>query len=62
MGKRRKDQDPPPEMRSVILRIPPEMLATLGAMADKRKISRNTMILTTLAKALRGKRTKETQG
>ena len=61
MGKRRTDQDPPPEMRQIILRIPPDMLATLGAMADKRKISRNTMILATLAKALRRK-TKEVQG
>ena len=61
MGKRRIDQDPPPEMRSVILRIPPELLATLGAMTDKRKISRNTMILAILTKALRRK-TKEVQG
>jgi len=61
MGRRRKDQEQPPEMRQIILRIPPDMLATLGAMADKRKISRNTMILATLAKALRRK-TKEVQG
>ena len=61
MGRRRKDQEQPPEMRQIILRIPPDMLATLGAMADKRKISRNTMILATLAKALRRKTKEATQ-
>lgn len=62
MGKRRIDQDAPPPTRGVLLRISPELLTTLGAMADKRKISRNALMVAILTKALRGKRKEEAKG
>lgn len=57
MGRRRKDEPPPPPSAQIHVRIPISILEALGMMADKKKQSRNTVIVTLLAKALRGKRT-----
>jgi metal-responsive CopG/Arc/MetJ family transcriptional regulator len=61
MARPRKDAPPSPPTQVVHLRIPLTLVTELGAMADKKKQSRNHVIVTLLAKALRRK-TKEVQG
>ena len=51
MTRRLKDAPTPPPMQSVHVRIPVRILATVGALADKKKQSRNTVIVEMLAKA-----------
>jgi hypothetical protein len=51
MGRRRKDAPPTPPIQSVHVRIPLPMLRIVGALADKKKQSRNTIIVDILAKA-----------
>lgn len=61
MARPRKDAPPPTPTQSVHVRIPLRLIEALGEMADKKKQSRNVVIVALLAKALRGKR-KEVQG
>lgn len=55
MARPRKDAPPPPPTQSVHLRLPLAILATVGAVADKKKQSRNTVIVALITKALRRK-------
>lgn len=55
MARPRKDAPPPPQTQSVHLRLPLAILATVGAVADKKKQSRNTVIVALITKALRRK-------
>lgn len=61
MARPRKDAPPPTPTQSVHVRLPLRLIEALGEIADKKKQSRNIVIVTLLAKALRGKR-KEVQG
>lgn len=51
MARRRKDAPTPPKTQSVHVRIPLRILATVGTLADRKKQSRNTVIVDILAKA-----------
>lgn len=55
MARPRKDAPPAPPTQSVHLRLPLAILATVGAVADKKKQSRNTVIVALITKALRRK-------
>ena len=55
MARPRKDAPPPAAVQSVHIRLPLSLLATLGAVADKKKQSRNTVIVALITKALRRK-------
>lgn len=61
MARPRKDAPPPPPTQSVHVRLPLSIIEVLGEMATKKKQSRNTVVVSVLTKALRGKR-KEVQG
>ena len=61
MARPRKDAPPPPPTQSVHVRIPLRLIEALGEMADKKKQSRNVIIVTLLAKALRRKTKEATQ-
>lgn len=51
MARRRKDAPPATPSQSVHIRIPLRILATVGTLADKKKQSRNTVIVDILTKA-----------
>lgn len=61
MARPRKDAPPPVPTQSVHVRLPLSIIEVLGEMATKKKQSRNTVVVSVLTKALRGKR-KEVQG
>jgi len=61
MARPRKDAPPPPPTQSVHVRIPLSLITQLGDMATKKKQSRNIIIVTLLAKALRRKTKEATQ-
>ena len=58
MARHRKDAPPPAPTQSVHVRLPLSLITQLGEIADKKKQSRNVVIVALLAKALRRK-TKE---
>ena len=59
MARPRKDAQPAPPTQSIHLRIPLDILEVLGKVADKKKQSRNHVIVTLLAKATTPKAKKE---
>jgi len=61
MARPRKDAPPPPPTQSVHVRLPLSIIEVLGDMATKKKQSRNTVVVSVLTKALRGKRKEATQ-
>ena len=61
MARPRKDAPPPTPTQSVHVRLPLSIIEVLGEMATKKKQSRNTVVVSVLTKALRGKRKEATQ-
>ena len=61
MARPRKDAPPPPPTQSVHLRIPLDIVEALGKVADKKKQSRNQVMVTLLTKATAPKAKKETK-
>jgi hypothetical protein len=55
MGKRRIDQTPPPLRKRILLDVPVDIIGVLNAMADKKGISRNMVIVQLLARATKAK-------
>jgi len=51
MGKRRIDQTPPSPRKRILLDVPVDIIGVLNAMADKKGISRNMVIVQLLARA-----------
>ena len=61
MARPRKDAPPPPPTQSVHLRIPLDIVEALGKVADKKKQSRNQVMVALLAKAIAPRAKKETK-
>lgn len=61
MARPRKDAPPPPPTQSVHLRLPLDIVEALGKIADRKKQSRNQVMVTLLTKATAPKAKKETK-
>ena len=61
MARPRKDAPPPAPTQSVHLRIPLDIVEALGKVADKKKQSRNQVMVALLAKAIAPRAKKETK-
>lgn len=61
MARPRKGSAPTPPTQSVHLRLPLDIVEVLGKLADKKKQSRNQVMVTLLAKATTPKAKKETK-
>ena len=61
MARPRKDAPPPAPTQSVHLRLPLDIVEALGKVADKKKQSRNQVMVTLLTKATAPKAKKETK-
>lgn len=61
MARPRKNAPPPPPTQSVHLRLPLDIVEALGKLADKKKQSRNQVMVTLLAKAIAPRAKKETK-